>query len=125
LTPGFWIGFDESKGSSVTVEQRADDGKVGDAGHKFIVGVEAVDLAGSEWLTIEQVISSSQKFTVDVSVVARTSQPAAVDLMIFIPRKGKPNQRVPLATVQLDKEFRAYDFKKTIDLSGYPDYDET
>lgn len=120
LTPGFWVGFDEAKATSILVQQKPDDTHIGGAESKYLVAVDVKDAAGSEWITVERTIDKAGSSRVVVNLTARMAKPAQVEFVLFIPQKEAPPERVDIGTANIGTDFKSFIFEKSIDLQNYP-----
>lgn len=123
LTPGFWVGFDETKTTSIYVRQKADDAQVGGPEHKYLVDIDVKDAAGSDWITVEKVVDKPGTARLVVALTARMAEPAKVDFVLFIPQKGQPPERIPIGTADIGVDFKSFILEKAIDLRNFPNLD--
>lgn len=123
LTPGFWVGFDETKAASVYVLQRTDSTRIGGPENKYLIDIDIREAAGSDWVTVERAVEKPGISRVVVALTARTAQPAQVSVVLFIPQLGRPPQRVPLGTADIGTDFGSFILEKSVDLRSFPNLD--
>lgn len=119
FAPGLRIGFDALKKSRISVSQLDKSAEPGGAIHIYRVDVEDPD--ESSWITVERSIDSLQKFNLTFRLTARANQLATVDVVLFIPRSGKADERIPLGSAVIQHSFATYYFEKSLDLTYLPD----
>lgn len=120
LTPGFWVGFDETKTASVYVRQRADSTQIGGPESKYLIDVDIKDAAGSQWVTVEKAIDKPGVARLVVALTARMAEPAKVDFVLFIPQKGRPPERITIGTADIGTDFKSFILEKAVDLQNFP-----
>lgn len=123
LTPGFWVGFDETKAASVYVLQKTDSAGIGGLENKYLIDIDIREAAGSDWITVERAIEKPGISRVVVALTARTAQPAQVGFVLFIPQLGRPPQRIALGTADIGTDFGSFILEKSVDLRSFPNLD--
>lgn len=123
LTPGFWVGFDETKAASVYVLQKTDSAGIGGPENKYLIDVDIMEAAGSDWVTVERAIEKPGISRVVVALTARMAQPGQVSFVLFIPQLGRPPQRIPLGTADIGTDFGSFILEKSVDLRSFPNLD--
>jgi hypothetical protein len=123
LTPGFWVGFDETKAAAVYVVQKTDSARIGGPENKYLIDVDIMEAAGSDWVTIERAIEKPGISRVVVALTARMTQPGQVNFVLFVPQIGRPPQRIPLGTADIGTDFGSFILEKSVDLRSFPNLD--
>jgi len=123
LTPGFSVGFDETKAASVYVLQKTDSARIGGPENKYLIDVDIREAAGSDWVTVERAIEKPGISRVIVALTARMAQPGQVSFVLFVPQLGQPPQRIPLGTADIGTDFRSFILEKSVDLRSFPNID--
>lgn len=125
LTPGFWLGFDEAKTTSIVVHQKPDEAQVGGAENKYLIDVDVKEAGGSDWITVERTLPKPGTSRVIFNLTARMAEPAQVKFVLFIPQKGAKPERVVIGTADIGTDFKSFIMEKSLDLKNYPNLDTT
>lgn len=108
--PGVWVGFEAGSGASVTVRQtEKPDPFVSPPDHHFLFEVTVVDPGTTRWLTVESHagrIAVAENYTAAAFLKVRANRAATLRFEIGIPRKGKPDARLPLGTANIGTDFQ-------------------
>jgi cytochrome c len=124
LLPGFWIGFDDAKGSTVYVQQRPAAADPAYGYLRYILEFDVVDLAGSDWLAIERELSDRGNFNLSVLLRAKMSKPGNVNIVLYIPQLNGPAKQILLGEATIGLDLQSFEFKRNIRSIDFGDTNE-
>jgi cytochrome c len=116
LVPGFWVGYDQTKDSTVYVHQKPARSAVGTKQARFSLSLDVADSDGSDWMSIERQFEASGKFSLSVAFAATLSNGGNAEIVLLVPRLGDSDARIKLGDVALANDPHIQEFTQAIDL---------
>ena len=127
ILPGFWIGFDEARGSVIKVRQKLNAGLPAvPSYHRYTVEVRLEDLKGSEWATVERTLATlgqQEKTRLGVTLVGRLSEASQVRVELFVPQRDAKDRRILLGEPSLGTALSSHYFGAEIEAAGLGNVD--
>jgi hypothetical protein len=121
LAPGFWIGFPDSFGPSVSIVQHAEANPLlAPPDHHFVIGLEIEDPKGTPWITIEELVEKGEpdtSYRITIAIKARGSRRVPIKFELSIPQDDTEDHRFKLGTLTIGREHEALFLSQTVDFS--------